>query len=73
MRASDRWKRLQGDWSVLTYYQRFESAVALVLTAVVGVIIVVAPVRLVVSVVGGLVAGAFRWISESFKASSARC
>jgi hypothetical protein len=33
MRTSERWKHVRGEWSVLTYYQRFESLVALILTA----------------------------------------
>jgi uncharacterized membrane protein (DUF373 family) len=56
--VSDGWRRLRGEWRVLSYYQRFESAVAFALTIVVSIIIVVALVRLVVSVVAGLLMGA---------------
>jgi uncharacterized membrane protein (DUF373 family) len=55
--TSDRWRRLRGEWTVLSYYQRFESTVALILTLLVGVIIVVALVRLIVTVVAQLVLG----------------
>jgi hypothetical protein len=57
MTASDRWRRLRGEWAVLSYYQRFESTVALILTILVGVIIVVALVRLIATVASGLVLG----------------
>jgi uncharacterized membrane protein (DUF373 family) len=45
-------------WPVLTYYQRFESVIALVLTLIVTLVILVALYRLSVEVVGGLVLGA---------------
>jgi len=48
-------KRLREDWPLLTYYQRFESIVALVLTLIVGLIIVVALFRLTCAVVLGLI------------------
>src|SRR5882672_3805313 len=51
-------KRLQDDWPLLTYYQRFESIVALVLTLLVGLIIVVALFRLSFAVISGLLLGA---------------
>jgi uncharacterized membrane protein (DUF373 family) len=46
------------EWETLTFYQRFESAVALVLTLVITLIILVALYRLTAEVVGGLVVGA---------------
>lgn len=49
---------LTEQWRTLTFYQRFESAVALALTLVIGAIIIVALYRLTVSVFGGLVGGA---------------
>jgi uncharacterized membrane protein (DUF373 family) len=55
--TSDRWRRLRGKWAVLSYYQRFESTVALILTLLIGMIIVVALVRLIATVVAGLVLG----------------
>ncbi|HTS51812.1 MAG TPA: phosphate-starvation-inducible PsiE family protein [Burkholderiales bacterium] len=55
MRTAERWKHVRGEWSVLTYYQRFESLVALVLTLLVAVIIVVALCRLSFSVIASLV------------------
>src|ERR1700682_2532100 len=45
------------DWAILSYYQRFEGAVAFVLTIVVALIILVALYRLSASVVAGLVLG----------------
>jgi uncharacterized membrane protein (DUF373 family) len=46
---------LGAQWPSLTWYQRFETLVALVLTGVIGLIIVVALYRLAFSVVAGLV------------------
>ena len=48
---------VRGEWVLLSYYQRFESTVALVLTVLVGLVILVALYRLVVSVTAGLVFG----------------
>lgn len=48
------WTRWIADWRPLTLYQRFESVVALCLTALVGLIAVVALVRLAQAVVMGL-------------------
>ncbi|WP_323847046.1 phosphate-starvation-inducible PsiE family protein [Microbulbifer magnicolonia] len=50
-------KRLQKDWPLLTYYQKFESIVALILTLIIGLIIVVATFRLGYSVISGLLFG----------------
>jgi uncharacterized membrane protein (DUF373 family) len=55
---STRWKHVQDNWAFLTYYQRFESLVALVLTLVIGLIIVIALFRLTMGVISGLVFGA---------------
>jgi hypothetical protein len=52
-------QRLQVDWPLLTYYQKFESIVALILTLIIGLIIVVALFRLTFAVVSGLLLGAF--------------
>jgi len=51
------WRQLRVEWRVLSYYQRFEGLVALVLTLVVALIIVVALFRLTYGVVTGLVLG----------------
>jgi uncharacterized membrane protein (DUF373 family) len=51
------WRQLRVEWSVLSYYQRFEGLVALVLTLVVALIIVVALFRLTYGVVTGLLLG----------------
>jgi uncharacterized membrane protein (DUF373 family) len=48
------WSQLQAQWPVLSYYQRFEGFVALVLTLVIGLIILVALFRLTFGVVTGL-------------------
>jgi uncharacterized membrane protein (DUF373 family) len=57
MQTVNRWKYLRQQWAVLTYYQRFESFVAFILTLLIGVIILVALYRLSVSVLVGLVFG----------------
>ncbi len=51
------WQRLRQDWEVLTLYQRFESVVAIVLTAVIALVIVVALYHLARQVILGLVFG----------------
>ena len=58
MKIGERWHRTRADWAVQSYYQRFESAVALVLTAIISLIILVALYRLVAAVVAGLILGA---------------
>ena len=55
---SERWKRGRAHWDILTYYQRFESAVAFVLTVVIALIVLVALYRLSVGVVTALLFGA---------------
>ena len=57
MKRPVQWRRAQAEWAILSYYQRFESIVAFVLTLIVGLIILVALYRLTFSVVAGLVAG----------------
>jgi uncharacterized membrane protein (DUF373 family) len=52
-----RWRHLKDNWALLSYYQRFESTVALALTMVVALIIVVALYRLAESVLAGLLLG----------------
>ena len=54
---SARWTHLKDNWTVLSYYQRFESAMALVLTLVIALIALVALYRLGESVVAGLLLG----------------
>jgi hypothetical protein len=36
MQWPERWHRGKAEWDILSYYQRFESAIALVLTIVIG-------------------------------------
>jgi uncharacterized membrane protein (DUF373 family) len=54
----ERWKRSRAQWDILTYYQRFESAVAFVLSVVIALIVLVALYRLWVGVVTALLFGA---------------
>ena len=49
------WLALRRDWSVLTVYERFEAAVAAVLTVVIAAVILIALYRLIVSVIDILV------------------
>lgn len=49
------WMGIRREWAVLTWHQRFEAAVAFVLTFVIWAIVLVALCRLVVSVVEMLV------------------
>jgi uncharacterized membrane protein (DUF373 family) len=49
------WSEIRRDWASLTAYERFETAVAFVLTIVIAAVIVIALVRLVITVVEALV------------------
>src|SRR6266446_8729137 len=49
--------QLKTQWPVMSYYQRFESAVAVALTFVIGFIILVALYRLASTVVVGMLSG----------------
>ena len=55
---SERWNRNKAQWNVLTYYQRFETAVAFVVTGVIALIVLVALYRLCIGVVTALMFGA---------------
>jgi uncharacterized membrane protein (DUF373 family) len=55
--ANRPWSQLRAQWDILSYYQRFEGLVALVLTFIVALIIVVALFRLTYGVVTGLLFG----------------
>jgi len=55
---SERWDRSKALWNVLTYYQRFETAVAFVVTCVIALIVLVALYRLCIGVVTALMFGA---------------
>lgn len=57
--ASQLYRRLTERWTSQSYYQRFESTIALVLTLIVSLIIIIALIRLVLSVVSGLMLGVF--------------
>jgi len=52
-----RWRFMAEQWPTLTFYQRFESAIALALTLIITIIILVALFHLTVQVIGGLVLG----------------
>ena len=56
-REKTRWERLRDDWVLLSIYERFESIVAIVLTAVIAMIIAVSLFRLASQVVTGLLFG----------------
>jgi uncharacterized membrane protein (DUF373 family) len=49
------WSEIRRDWASLTAYERFETGVAFVLTIVIAAVIVIALVRLVITVVEVLV------------------
>ena len=49
------WSAIRQHWRILTFYQRFETSLAYLLTFVIGAVIVVALGRLIVSVVNTLV------------------
>ena len=65
MSTAGRWRRLRAEWAVLSYYQRFESSVAFVLTLVIGLIIVVALYRVAADVVVGLLRGALNPLDQA--------
>jgi hypothetical protein len=52
------WTDIRRDWSALSTYQRFETTVAFVLTAVIAAVIVIALGRLIITVVDALIVGA---------------
>jgi uncharacterized membrane protein (DUF373 family) len=52
-----KWKHANEQWAILSYYQRFESVIAIILTALIGLIILAALYRLTVDVVAGLIWG----------------
>jgi uncharacterized membrane protein (DUF373 family) len=56
-REKTRWEQLRDDWVLLSIYERFESIVAIVLTAVIAMIIAVSLFRLASQVVTGLLFG----------------
>jgi uncharacterized membrane protein (DUF373 family) len=57
-KLADKWMDAKLQWSVLTFYQRFETAVALALTVIISAVILVALYRLTAGVAAGLVFGA---------------
>ncbi len=57
MTTTGRWHSMGEKWVILSYYQRFESIVALALTILIALIVAVALIRLSVGVVSGLVLG----------------
>jgi uncharacterized membrane protein (DUF373 family) len=57
MLKSEKWGALKSEWPLLSYYQRFEGLVALVLTLIVALIILIALYRLASEVILGLLWG----------------
>ena len=57
MKSTNAWREWKTQYSTLSFFQRFESSVALVLTFLIGLVVLVALFRLTVSVVTGLVFG----------------
>jgi uncharacterized membrane protein (DUF373 family) len=57
MLKSEKWGALKSQWPLLSYYQRFEGLVALVLTLIVALIILIALYRLASEVILGLLWG----------------
>ena len=54
---SARWKHLRENWAVHSYYQRFESSVALVLTLIIALIVLVALYQLAANMTAALLFG----------------
>lgn len=52
------WKSLVKQWGIMTFYQRFESVVALFLTLLITLVVIVAAFRLFAEIINGLVLGA---------------
>jgi uncharacterized membrane protein (DUF373 family) len=52
-----RWRHLKDNWAAFSYYQRFESAIALALSAIIVLIVLIALYRLGESVLAGLLFG----------------
>jgi uncharacterized membrane protein (DUF373 family) len=59
MRFFDQWRRMRAEWAMQTFYQRFESVVALALTGLISLVVLVALYRLAHRVITGLLAGVF--------------
>jgi uncharacterized membrane protein (DUF373 family) len=60
-----RWRLLADQWPGLTFYQRFESVIALALTLIVTLVVLVALYRLVAEVIGALLLGALDPLEHS--------
>jgi uncharacterized membrane protein (DUF373 family) len=65
LEGSTRWSRYKEQWTILTHYQRFEAAVAFVLTLVIALIVVVALYRLCVEVATSLLVEAVNPLEHS--------
>ncbi|HET8807801.1 MAG TPA: phosphate-starvation-inducible PsiE family protein [Methylophaga sp.] len=53
------WNQLKNDWTLMSYYERFEQTIALILSAVISVIIVISLYQLILTVFDLLVIDAF--------------
>jgi uncharacterized membrane protein (DUF373 family) len=60
-----RWEAVRLEWVGLTLYQRFEIAVAFLLTLIIGMVILIALYRLLLGVVTGLLFGALDPLEHS--------
>lgn len=52
-----KWKLIK-QWDIMTFYQRFESVIALFLTLLITLVVIVAAFRLLAGIINGLVLGA---------------
>lgn len=53
-----KWNSYVKQWGIMTFYQRFESVIALLLTLLITLVIIVATYRLFTEIINGLVLGA---------------
>lgn len=65
MAKPSRWMQLRDQWGTLTFYQRFEGLVALVLTVLIAAIIVVALYHLSKAVILGLIFGSIDLLDQN--------
>jgi uncharacterized membrane protein (DUF373 family) len=61
----ERWEAVKVGWTTLTFYQRFETTVALTLTLIISMVILVALYRLLVGVLTSLVFGVLNPLEHS--------
>ena len=49
------WKNIVRQWNIMTFYQRFESVIALLLTMLIILVVIVASYRLFAGIINGLI------------------